>query len=109
MQRRVSLLAFVAVALTFSAMSAGGLASQASQSRPAQPPGGAAGANTPLPSRDQAAADVRPRSGTGIMRGRVTRSDNGLPIAHATVAILGEALDGLHTVQTDENGRYEFS
>jgi hypothetical protein len=55
-----------------------------------------------------------PVTGTGVIRGRVTRAD-GLPIARATVStqvqqtLLGRPFTGQRSVQSDENGQYEIT
>src|SRR5262249_49538207 len=54
-----------------------------------------------------------PILGAGVIRGRITRSD-GLPIAHATVSTqapvsqLGRTTTGNRSVQTNDDGTYEF-
>jgi hypothetical protein len=54
-----------------------------------------------------------PIPGTGVIRGRVTRTD-GLPLARVTVStqapqsVLGRTVNAARSVQTDDDGRYEI-
>jgi hypothetical protein len=68
---------------------------------PAQPPGGAPGTTSP----SQRTRDPR-ATGTGVIRGRVVRSDTGQPLRRAVVRALSNES---RSVMTDEDGRYEFA
>jgi hypothetical protein len=72
----------------------------ASPPAPASPSGGAAGETSPR---------TRPelsQKGTGVIRGRVVRSDTGQPLRRAIVRALSEES---RSVATDDEGRYEFA
>jgi hypothetical protein len=71
---------------------------QSTTNDPAPPAGGAAGTTSPSP-RKQGMAK------TGIIRGRVVRSDTGQPLRGAQVRV---HIEGSYAVLTDENGRYEI-
>jgi hypothetical protein len=49
----------------------------------------------------------QPKTGTGILRGRVLASDTGVPIRRAQVRIMSPDI-GAKTALTDAQGRYEF-
>ena len=68
---------------------------------PSAPSDGAAGATPPR-------SDTRdPRAtGTGIIRGRVVRSDTGQPLRRAVVRVFS---DESRSVMTDDQGRYELA
>jgi hypothetical protein len=65
----------------------------------------AAAASFQQPARD---TQARVQTGSGVIRGRVTRADDGMPLANATVLLEGRALSASRTVTTDERGAFEF-
>jgi hypothetical protein len=71
---------------------------QPTTNAPPPPAGGAAGATSPSQRTPGTAS-------TGIIRGRVVRSDTGQPLRSAQVRV---HIEGSYAVLTDENGRYEI-
>ncbi len=65
--------------------------------------------NAQLPKRDQ---PPKPREGTGVIRGRVTRADTGEPLRRAQVRVEEWSTDnpmGPAATMTDAEGRYELT
>jgi hypothetical protein len=88
----------------FGLLTAGLLVAAAAAQAPVRPTG--AGASPQLPPRDTVAA-----TGKGILRGRVTRLDNGQPLRRVLVTIAAPGLSQteLPSVLTDTSGRFELA
>ena len=67
------------------------------------------GAGQPFgqPARDTSSLD--PTTGLATLSGRVLRSDTGAVVKRAMVRLAGQDTRDRRTVQTDENGRYQFT
>ena len=59
------------------------------------------------PARDTSALD--PTAGLAALSGRVLRRDTGAVVKRAMVRLAGQDTRDRRTVQTDDDGRYEFS
>jgi protocatechuate 3,4-dioxygenase beta subunit len=62
-----------------------------------------------VPSGTLAPRDVRPRTGTSTIAGRVVDADSGQPVRRAVVRINSPQLGPGRTVSTDADGRYRFA
>jgi hypothetical protein len=101
---RVALLRLAAAVLILPAA----VVAQGAPPRPA-PQGGAPGVTAPPPPPRDRAPDTPPRTGNGVIRGRILRADTGAPIVRATVIISSSAIGDTRTIVTDERGAYQFT
>jgi Carboxypeptidase regulatory-like domain/BlaR1 peptidase M56 len=75
-------------------------------SMPGAPIAGAPGTTSELSVED---TQQPPRTGTGVIRGRIVRTDNGQPLRKVRVSLLAEGVRDLPVATTGADGRYELT